>query len=120
MITIRGVTVGSLETSVAFKKNHPALANRLEGIASSLFPRRQLTIGDDSERLLADRAATVSVSRSDRPGLSRTASRARLAYRDPLSEATFAALRSEEHTSELQSRENLVCRLLLEKKKKRD
>src|SRR5690606_41643165 len=30
-----------------------------------------------------------------------------------------AALRSEEHTSELQSRENLVCRLLLEKKKKK-
>src|SRR5690606_41990109 len=29
-----------------------------------------------------------------------------------------AALRSEEHTSELQSRENLVCRLLLEKKNK--
>src|SRR5690606_40913328 len=29
-------------------------------------------------------------------------------------------LRSEEHTSELQSRENLVCRLLLEKKKRRD
>src|SRR5690606_41377416 len=27
-----------------------------------------------------------------------------------------ARLRSEEHTSELQSRENLVCRLLLEKK----
>src|SRR5215475_7989881 len=29
------------------------------------------------------------------------------------------ARRSEEHTSELQSRENLVCRLLLEKKKKK-
>src|SRR5690606_41513742 len=28
--------------------------------------------------------------------------------------------RSEEHTSELQSRENLVCRLLLEKKKNRN
>src|SRR5215475_13237707 len=28
--------------------------------------------------------------------------------------------RSEEHTSELQSRENLVCRLLLEKKKSKD
>src|SRR5690606_41624585 len=27
------------------------------------------------------------------------------------------SVRSEEHTSELQSRENLVCRLLLEKKK---
>src|SRR5215475_12924937 len=32
--------------------------------------------------------------------------------------AAFAPPRSEEHTSELQSRENLVCRLLLEKKKK--
>src|SRR5690606_39364712 len=30
---------------------------------------------------------------------------------------TGGARRSEEHTSELQSRENLVCRLLLEKKK---
>jgi len=30
----------------------------------------------------------------------------------------IASRRSEEHTSELQSRENLVCRLLLEKKKK--
>src|SRR5690606_39391010 len=28
-------------------------------------------------------------------------------------------LRSEEHTSKLQSRENLVCRLLLEKKRRR-
>src|SRR5690606_11256894 len=31
----------------------------------------------------------------------------------------LAMARSEEHTSELQSRENLVCRLLLEKKKKK-
>src|SRR5204862_7716072 len=30
-----------------------------------------------------------------------------------------AVLRSEEHTSELQSRRDLVCRLLLEKKKKK-
>src|SRR5690606_39650883 len=30
----------------------------------------------------------------------------------------YVAARSEEHTSELQSRENLVCRLLLEKKNK--
>src|SRR5690606_40767946 len=31
--------------------------------------------------------------------------------------ALMPAWRSEEHTSELQSRENLVCRLLLEKQK---
>src|SRR5690606_35150524 len=37
-----------------------------------------------------------------------------------LDETTLAELESsEEHTSELQSRENLVCRLLLEKKKKK-
>src|SRR5207244_5174034 len=34
--------------------------------------------------------------------------------------ATFFAGRSEEHTSELQSPDHLVCRLLLEKKKKND
>src|SRR5438874_4198357 len=33
---------------------------------------------------------------------------------------TRLALRSEEHTSELQSRRDLVCRLLLEKKKQLD
>src|SRR5260370_38489922 len=32
----------------------------------------------------------------------------------------FSAKRSEEHTSELQSHLNLVCRLLLEKKKKKE
>src|SRR5690606_41274057 len=41
--------------------------------------------------------------------------------RDPLAgvdrEVGAVEQRSEEHTSELQSRENLVCRLLLEKKK---
>src|SRR5436309_6393729 len=35
------------------------------------------------------------------------------------SQKMSARPRSEEHTSELQSRENLVCRLLLEKKKQR-
>src|SRR2546421_2637530 len=34
--------------------------------------------------------------------------------------ASLAAMRSEEHTSELQSRSDLVCRLLLEKKKKKE
>src|SRR5690606_39628702 len=37
-----------------------------------------------------------------------------LAHADPVA---VGMARSEEHTSELQSRENLVCRLLLEKKK---
>src|SRR2546430_7079229 len=46
-----------------------------------------------------------------------------LQRRDPhlghdLEDLDAAELRSEEHTSELQSQSNLVCRLLLEKKKK--
>src|SRR2546430_12270688 len=46
--------------------------------------------------------------------------RARLRGRRPRSERrSCSAARSEEHTSELQSQSNLVCRLLLEKKKKR-
>src|SRR2546429_2114256 len=35
---------------------------------------------------------------------------------EDLAEDMFASMRSEEHTSELQSRLHLVCRLLLEKK----
>src|SRR6267378_8546713 len=35
--------------------------------------------------------------------------------KDAFNPATIVALRSEEHTSELQSRRDLVCRLLLEK-----
>src|SRR3989442_11929949 len=35
-----------------------------------------------------------------------------------LANESLARIRSEEHTSELQSRPHLVCRLLLEKKKK--
>src|SRR2546429_1193522 len=53
----------------------------------------------------------------------RQASRARRRSRTPRAWAiapplSGAPLRSEEHTSELQSRLHLVCRLLLEKKKK--
>src|SRR5207244_12717065 len=58
-------------------------------------------------------------------------SRARLANREPTTEAgncswrggapsVWTAVRSEEHTSELQSPDHLVCRLLLEKKKKKN
>src|SRR2546430_8458179 len=39
------------------------------------------------------------------------------ALRDALRRPSLARRRSEEHTSELQSQSNLVCRLLLEKKK---
>src|SRR2546422_6796586 len=40
-------------------------------------------------------------------------------HRNPQPSRHLHVLRSEEHTSELQSRLHLVCRLLLEKKKKK-
>src|SRR2546427_2559815 len=51
-------------------------------------------------------------SRADRTRPERFARRA-----EPARHARRRARRSEEHTSELQSQSNLVCRLLLEKKK---
>src|SRR5690606_41671298 len=76
-----------------------------------------------AEELGPERRAVAAAGRRDggggrgdgdggRPGLLlRRPLRGRLLLRRRL-------LRSEEHTSELQSRENLVCRLLLEKKKR--
>src|SRR5690606_41831452 len=58
----------------------------------------------------------ASTGRSGHHGLG---SEVRHPLRFPLHAGTDPlGVRSEEHTSELQSRENLVCRLLLEKKKK--
>src|SRR2546430_4721764 len=51
--------------------------------------------------------------------LSRAVTAARsLSVRSRVAETSWPPCRSEEHTSELQSQSNLVCRLLLEKKKK--
>src|SRR5690606_41961725 len=59
-------------------------------------------------------AASVA-ARTPSPHPSRTAAGCPTATRSP---SGSVRTRSEEHTSELQSRENLVCRLLLEKKNK--
>src|SRR2546429_9541458 len=48
-----------------------------------------------------------------------TSTRMRFARKSAITRTAFAC-RSEEHTSELQSRLHLVCRLLLEKKKYRE
>src|SRR5690606_40337452 len=53
---------------------------------------------------------------SGRPTMPSSQSFSRIHCRMRDSPDSAAPVRSEEHTSELQSRENLVCRLLLEKK----
>src|SRR5204862_8089566 len=72
-------------------------------------------------QLSDSRAASSSAffsTRSASLNISRPRSAASIVFHGPDSSACRAAFRSEEHTSELQSRRDLVCRLLLEKKKK--
>src|SRR5436309_5615223 len=64
-----------------------------EGAAVMVAGRRQAELEETVRRVLAAGGRAVSVQ---------------------------GDVRSEEHTSELQSRENLVCRLLLEKKKRKE
>src|SRR2546427_2245198 len=58
-----------------------------------------------------------SVQRSASAPYSRTTSSGSMPLPSDLDILRFILARSEEHTSELQSQSNLVCRLLLEKKK---
>src|SRR5436309_11911536 len=76
---------------------------------STLFP--YTTLFRSCGRRRCSRCSASSPSRSARTSSSTPSS-------GPWPASMAASRRSEEHTSELQSRENLVCRLLLEKKKK--
>src|SRR5688572_31543873 len=100
-------TLSPAVTATAFKRSAPALGqkrpkvkvmntwNQIETQLRSWTPRppsqhiREKLFGEGSQARSTSQAAVAA------PGL-----------------------RSEEHTSELQSQSNLVCRLLLEKKKK--
>src|SRR3712207_7464601 len=89
---------------------------------STLFPyttlfRSVISVG---RRCLVGANAGIGISLGDdcvvEAGCYVTAG-AKVALTD--ADGTRAVKRTEEHTSELQSRQNLVCRLLLGKKKKR-
>src|SRR3712207_7667625 len=82
---------------------------------STLFPYTTLSrsMGSDSDWPVM-KAATEALAEFDVPFEVSVVS----AHRTPQRMLDYAtSARSEEHTSELQSRQYLVCRLLLEKKK---
>src|SRR5690625_7075916 len=81
--------------------------------ASPLFPYTTL-FRSTEQPVLVDQVAAPPISYSRTPPIRVVETRAAVSSRR-IDEDT----RSEEHTSELQSRGHLVCRLLLEKKKKR-
>src|SRR5690606_42003299 len=89
---------------------------------TTLF-RSRSTIGMPDSRLLPNkpskaRLISTGYQRSSAPLLARPSSRQNARAKTPIvrSRGEGRPPRSEEHTSELQSRENLVCRLLLETK----
>src|SRR2546430_13380776 len=75
----------------------PACLRKARACAKTSTGRCDMAIGVKLDDLLHDRRMTLT-ELADRIGMA------------------LANLRSEEHTSELQSQSNLVCRLLLEKK----
>src|SRR3712207_9197640 len=75
---------------------------------TTLFRSRPFGPQGVDRDLLLGRAGLPGADREAPPGVGEP--------RAPLLGARAPALRSEEHTSELQSRQYLVCRLLLEKK----
>src|SRR5437868_15458766 len=95
----------SLSVSVLFLLTHPATS---EIYTLSLHDALPIFISGGGARAIHARPARRLGQRSADAG------RRRLAADPPHS----CPRRSEEHTSELQSRFDLVCRLLLEKKKK--
>src|SRR3712207_9023685 len=92
---------------------------------STLFP--YTTLFRSPGGLLVDGGTRTILTVDGRPGVVFSAAgRSTLVIKNQTGWSTFAApdgtvvdaiARSEEHTSELQSRQYLVCRLLLEKKK---
>src|SRR5690606_41794411 len=89
----------------------------------TLFPYTTLFRSDRGPARPGQDHPGARAGRHPRPGLPARAVHLRpaaLGYRrgvDLRRPGAALRVRSEEHTSELQSRENLVCRLLLEKKK---
>src|SRR3712207_7304413 len=89
---------------------------------STLFPYTTLFRSDRADRgdrlgAPLPRAHARQLSRPPQREGSRSSCASSTMRTSSSAPSTDSAIRSEEHTSELQSRQYLVCRLLLEKKK---
>src|SRR5690606_42078476 len=79
------------------------------------FPTRRSS--DLSGNPIAGATVTITDTRTGATRTITTGANGTFAATGLVTGGPYTVTRSEEHTSELQSRENLVCRLLLEKKK---
>src|SRR6266508_5115494 len=87
-------------------------------VTAGVFLLLHLTPGDPIDVMMAESVdATVKETLRRELGLDRPLHVQYAAWMGRLLRGDLGRSRSEEHTSELQSRGHLVCRLLLEKKK---
>src|SRR5205085_6472313 len=89
----------------------------VNGEATAFVPILVFGAGTDYTLFILSRYRPALTEEREAPSAMRRALRA---VAEPILASggvVFLATRSEEHTSELQSQSNLVCRLLLEKKK---
>src|SRR5690606_20418941 len=102
------------------KTSHMAKAGSLSGLFGRLIDHNEAKTFDNQRHAKQTGDMVNRGQRTQVRSTPTTDCRQRLAERSGSHYAGFQrsthAGRSEEHTSELQSRENLVCRLLLEKK----
>src|SRR5690606_41013079 len=92
----------------------PSAGNRLTAIRISCISTKRYTCDRRLQRHGKDLPSISSAPADLSDGLWRSG---RISPAGSRCARAAIPARSEEHTSELQSRENLVCRLLLEKKK---
>src|SRR5256886_7930574 len=106
----RGVAAVARALSLRLPRRRLPLARRSRGAASARRRVRRAELGRHRGWLVMPRSLAAAGALAALLAATAVAQDPRLGRLD--------ATRSEEHTSELQSQSNLVCRLLLEKKKK--
>src|SRR5690349_22345304 len=92
---------------------HEKLTRREREIMDALFALEEGASAEDVRERLTDPPGYSAV----RAMLARLETKGFVRHREEGLRYVYFPTRSEEHTSELQSRRDLVCRLLLEKKK---
>src|SRR5690606_24449446 len=117
MSKVIGIDLGTTNSVVAVMEGgEPVIIPNAEG---SRTTPSVVAFTKDGERLVGQVAKRQAVTNPDRT-ISSIKRHMGTDYRVTIDGGDGpVGIRSEEHTSELQSRENLVCRLLLEKKKER-
>src|SRR4051812_6964335 len=122
-----------LKTRILIADDHPIVLNGLRTVLNAQSDLEVVAQASDGEEAVAQalsadvHLAILDISMPRKTGLQAAREitqrkpevRVLMLSMHDNEQFLFEAIRSEEHTSELQSHVNLVCRLLLEKKKKK-